>query len=112
MLSGQERRSLREIEQAELTRDPKFARTFDDGPRRHASRWHAVANAMQRATGWLGPVLIVVAAVITVPLMAIWPWFVFTGVALAAAGMVLSVGPAGRLLMRLWAKTTSRPVRP
>src|SRR5690242_13224774 len=108
MLSERERRSLHDIEQAERARDPGFTRQFDE--RRHWwNSWvDALRTAVRGARPWVGPVLLVVAAPVTIALMLVSVWLAAVGIALAVAGLALSVGPAHRLLVRGSAALASR----
>lgn len=107
MLSEPERRSLEAIEREELARDPRFMRGCErlDGARRH--RFRALATKLRRARPWCGPALIVLAALMTVPLLALSPAWAVIGIGVAAAGLVLSLGPGARLVARLWSTATA-----
>jgi hypothetical protein len=110
MLSDHERRSLRDIEREELARDPNFmSDVHDSPPRRRRRRFGA---AMHHAPTWIGPFLVVAAAVLTVPLMAMSPSWAVVGIGVAAVGLVLSIAPGARLLARVFSAATPRRRRP
>jgi hypothetical protein len=99
VLSGHEERALSGIEEVEAARDPAFARRFK-------SRRSPEALTLWRAV--LGPVLCLAAVPVTVVLLVASPWLGLVGVALFAAGLVLSIRPAAELEQRLFAKIDRR----
>jgi len=85
VLSGREERALSGIEAMEAARDPAFASRF---------RTRTGSQAMSALRLLLGPVLCLVAIPLTLVLLIASPWLGIVGVAVFAAGIVLSLEPA------------------
>jgi hypothetical protein len=112
MLSEQERRSLQAIEREELARDPMFLRDCARLDQPPVHRFRSLRTMLLRAHPWSGPLLILLAAVMTVPLLALSPAWAVLGIGVAAVGLVLSLGPGARVAARWWAALTAKRDRP